>query len=66
MLLVELFTHVNWSPGVIFSELIKSVEWNLVANRRAQQLLLKGVKEGKTTIDISKPKDGEGEEGAAD
>ena len=58
--------HVNWAPGVIFSELIKSVEWNLVANRRAQQLLLKGVKEGKTTIDISKPKDGEGEEGAAD
>lgn len=54
--------HVNWSPGEAFSELIKMVEWNLVANRRAQQLLLKAVKNGDTTVDISKPD----EEGAGD
>lgn len=54
--------HVNWSPGEAFSELIKMVEWNLVANRRAQQLLLKAVKNGDTTVDISNPD----EEGAGD
>lgn len=60
--------HVNWSPGAEFKNLQGSAEWNLVANRRAQQLLLKAVTNGETNVDISKPSEPEegedtGEEG---
>lgn len=54
---------VNWSPGADFLDLKESAEWNLVANRRAQRLLLKAVTKGDTTVDISKEGDGEGNEG---
>ena len=46
--------HVNWTPGTQFRNLQKDVEWNLVANRRAQRLLLKAVTSGQTTVDLSK------------
>ena len=54
---------VNWSPGADFLDLKESAEWNLVANRRAQRLLLKAVTKGDTTVDISKEGDDEGNEG---
>lgn len=46
--------HVNWKPGIYFCDLLGSVEWNVVANRRAQRLLLKAVTKGETTVDFSK------------
>ena len=49
---------MNWLPGADFQNLLSDAEWNLVANRRAQRLLLKAVTNGDTTVDISK----EGEE----
>lgn len=51
--------HVNWTPGTQFRNLRGDVTWNLVANRRAQQLLLKALSSGETTVDLSK---GENEE----
>lgn len=54
--------HVNWTPGKSFDDLKESVTWNLVANRKAQKLLLKALTNGDTTVDISKEMD----EGEAD
>lgn len=54
--------HVNWVPGLQFRSLQGDVEWNIVANRRAQRLLLKAVTNGETTVDLSKEE--EEEEGA--
>ena len=51
--------RVNWTPGSDFQNLLGDAQWNLVANRRAQRLLLKAVTNGDTQVDISK--DGEGE-----
>ena len=48
---------VNWSPGVEFQDLKEAAEWRLVANRRAQRLLLKAVTNGDTSGDFGK--DGE-------
>ena len=58
--------HVNWSPSSKFKDLKEACAWNLVASREAQQKLLKAIAAGETTVDISKPKDEEDEEGAAD
>lgn len=46
--------HVNWTPGVQFRNLKGDVTWNVVANRRAQGLLLKAIAKGETTVDLSK------------
>lgn len=46
--------HVNWTPGAQFRNLKGDVTWNLVANRRAQQLLLKAIAKGETSVDLSK------------
>ena len=54
--------HVNWTPGKSFDDLKESVTWNLVANRKAQKLLLKALTNGDTTVVISKEMD----EGEAD
>lgn len=54
--------RVNWSPGVEFLNLKREAEWNLVANRRAQKLLLKAVTNGEESVDISKPGEEEGSE----
>ena len=54
--------RVNWTPGPEFLNLKRVAEWNLVANRRAQRLLLKAVTTGQDSVDISKPDKNEGEE----
>lgn len=54
--------HVNWSPGVEFLTLQGSAEWNLVANRRAQRLLLKAIANGESTVNLSKENDTEEED----
>lgn len=54
--------HVNWSPGMDFRNLQGDAEWNLVANRRAQRLLLKAVTSGETNVDLSKEDEDEEEE----
>ena len=46
--------HVNWTPGPDFRNLQGDAQWNLVANRRAQRLLLKAVTNGDSTVDLSK------------
>lgn len=46
--------HVNWTPGAQFRNLKGDVTWNIVANRRAQGLLLKAIAKGETTVDLSK------------
>ncbi len=55
--------RVNWFPGPDFQNLLGDAEWNLVANRRAQRLLLKAVTNGDSTVDISKDGDEEMNEG---
>ena len=45
--------YVNWTPGKSFASLKSAATWNLVANRRAQRLLLKAVTSGSTTVDLS-------------
>ena len=40
-----------------FRNLQGDAEWNLVANRRAQRLLLKAVTSGETNVDLSKEED---------
>jgi len=54
--------NVCWTPGDDFMNLKEKAEWNLVANRRVQKIMLKAVKNGETSVDISKPD----EEGAGD
>lgn len=54
--------HVNWTPGMDFRNLQRDAEWNLVANRRAQRLLLKAVTSGETSVDLSKENEDEEEE----
>ena len=53
--------HVNWTPGTPFLSLKRDAEWNLVANRRAQGLLLKAISKGETNVDLSKESDEEEE-----
>lgn len=53
--------HVNWTPGKLFSSMKRDAEWNLVANRRAQQLLLKAIVKGETNVDLSKENEEEEE-----
>lgn len=54
--------HVNWNPGMEFKNLMGDAEWNLVANRRAQRLLLKAINSGETTVNLSKEEEDEVEE----
>ena len=54
--------HVNWTPGESFTDLMKDVTWNRVANRKAQNALLKAVTNGDTTVNL----EGEEEDGEAD
>ncbi len=56
--------HVNWRPGADFLDLKESATFRIVANRRAQRLLLKAVTNGETTVNLAK--DGEQEEGGED
>lgn len=45
---------VNWSPGNLFRDLLKHATFKLVPARRTAKLLMKGIKAGDTTIDLSK------------
>jgi len=44
---------VRWSPGTQFLNLSQEAEFNLVANRKAQALLLKALKAGETTVNLN-------------
>ena len=45
--------NVNWTPGDRFRNLIDSAVFNLVPSRRAAKLLLKSIKAGETTVDLT-------------
>ena len=49
---------VNWTPGDQFKNLINDAEFNLVASRSAQDAVVKAIKSGSTTVDLSKPDGG--------
>lgn len=49
---------VQWEPGPDFKNLIKEAEFNLVAPRSAQAKLIKAVKEGKDSVDLTSPDGG--------
>ena len=47
--------NVEWTPGMEFKDLLADAEFNLVASRNAQAALLKAIKAGQTTVDITQP-----------
>ena len=47
--------NVVWDPGMEFKSLLADAEFNLVASRNAQAALLKAIKAGQTTVDITQP-----------
>ena len=49
---------VQWEPGTDFKKLINEAEFNLVAPRSAQAKLIKAVKEGKDSVDLTSPDGG--------
>ena len=51
---------VQWEPGSDFKTLIDDAEFNLVASRAAQAKVLKALKAGKTTVDLTGTDDPEG------
>ena len=48
----------QWEPGPDFKNLINEAEFNLVAPRSAQAKLIKAVKEGKDSVDLTSPDGG--------
>ena len=44
---------VAWEPGTEFKSLLEDAEFNQVASRDAQAALLKAIKAGQTTVDIT-------------
>ena len=49
--------NVVWDPGMEFKSLLADAEFNLVASRNAQAALIKAIKAGQTTVDITQPDD---------
>ena len=49
---------LQWEPGPDFKNLINEAEFNLVAPRSAQAKLIKAVKEGKDSVDLTSPDGG--------
>ena len=47
--------RVIWTPGNLFSNLAEDAEYTLVPTLRERRALLRAVKAGQTTVDISKP-----------
>ncbi len=47
---------VNWTPGKHFQNLLSESEFNLVPTREAARKVVKALKAGDTTVDLSKPK----------
>ena len=49
--------NVVWDPGMEFKNLLADAEFNLVASRNAQAAVLKAIKAGQTTVDLTAPID---------
>ena len=49
--------NVVWDPGMEFKNLLADAEFNLVASRSAQAAVLKAIKAGQTTVDLTVPAD---------
>ena len=49
--------NVAWDPGMEFKNLLADAEFNLVASRNAQAAVLKAIKAGQTTVDLTVPAD---------
>ena len=49
--------NVMWDPGMEFKNLLADAEFNLVASRSAQAAVLKAIKAGQTTVDLTVPAD---------
>lgn len=45
--------NVNWTPGDRFRNLLEDAVFNLVPSRRAARILLKSIKAGETTVDLT-------------
>ena len=56
---------VQWEPGPDFKNLINEAEFNLVAPRSAQAKLIKAVKEGKDSVDLTSPDGGDSTPGGS-
>ena len=55
---------IQFIPGDDLKGIFKGMEFNLVPSRYAQAALLRAQKKGETTVDLSKPGEGEEEEAA--
>ena len=53
--------NVVWDCGSEFKNLIGEAEFNMVASRKAQEAVIKAIKEGKTVVDLNKP-EGDGDD----
>ena len=51
--------NVNWSPGDRFTTLLPEATFNLVTSRKAAKLVLKAVKAGEGTVDLTESNSGE-------
>lgn len=49
---------MNWTPGDRFRNLLEDAVFNLVPSRRAARILLKSIKAGETTVDLTGGKGG--------
>ena len=56
--------NVLWTPGTEFKNLLADAEFNLVASRNAQAALLKAIKAGQTSVDITQSDDTSNGEGS--
>lgn len=45
--------NVNWTPGDSFLNLMDDAVFNLVPSRRAARILMKSIKAGETTVDLT-------------
>ena len=54
---------MNWTPGDRFRNLLESAVFNLVPSRRAAKILLKSIKAGETTVDLTGGEGGGNEAG---
>ena len=55
---------IQFIPGDDLKGIFKGMEFNLVPSRYAQAALLRAQKKGETTVDLSKPGEGDEEEAA--
>ena len=53
---------MNWTCGKRFGELLEEAEFNLVATRMAARAVVKALKAGKTTVDLTGTTGGGGED----